>query len=404
MGYAFRNNSRKVRREKAGVDKQFQSIGINGMGKMNRFQNIIHAILSPAGISINREHPWDIQVKNDRFYQRVIREGSLGLGESYLDGWWECECLDEFFSRLLASRPEEKIRKDWKSFLHILNAVILNKGSKSRAFQIGERHYDMGNELYKNMLDKRLVYSCAYWKNAKNLDEAQEAKLDLICRKLGLQSGMRILDIGCGWGGFAKYASEKYGAEVVGITVSKEQLTLGEKLCKGLPVQIRLQDYRDIDGKFDHIVSIGMFEHVGYKNYSTFMGIVHKCLKDTGLFLLHTIGNCQSQVTTDPWIGKYIFPNSLVPSMKQISASAERLFVIEDWQNFGADYDVALMAWFRNFDSRWETLKEKFDERFYRLWKYYLLSCAGVFRSRHMQVWQIVFSKTGIPGGYHSIR
>lgn len=369
-----------------------------------RFKNIIQEILSPAGISINGNQPWDIQVRNDKFYQRVMREGSLGLGESYMDGWWECKCLDEFFHRLIPSRPEDKIRKDWKSLFHILNSVILNKGSKSRAFQIGEKHYDIGNELYMNMLDKRMVYSCAYWKGAKNLDEAQEAKLDLICRKLGLHSGMRILDIGCGWGSFAKYATEKCRVEVIGITVSKEQVELGRELCKGLPVEIRLQDYRDVGGKFDRIVSIGMFEHVGYKNYSTFMETVHKCLKDGGLFLLHTIGNNQSHVTTGPWIGKYIFPNSLVPAMRQICASVERLFVIEDWHNFGADYDATLIAWFKNFDSSWDKLKEKYDERFYRMWKYYLLSCAGAVRSRDMQVWQIVFSKTGVPGGYNSIR
>jgi len=335
--------------------------------KACRFKNTVQAILSPAGISINGDHPWDIKVKNDKFYQRAVREGSLGLGESYMDGWWECKCLDEFFSRLIPSRPEDKIKKNWKLIFHMLNAVMLNKGSKSRAFQIGERHYDIGNELYMNMLDKRMVYSCAYWKDAKNLDEAQEAKLDLICRKLGLQPGIRILDIGCGWGSFAKYAAKKYGVEVVGITVSKEQVKFGKELCKGLPVEIRLQDYRDVNESFDHIVSIGMFEHVGHKNYRTFMDIVHKCMRDDELFLLHTIGNCKSEVTTDPWIGKYIFPNSLVPSMKQISASIERLFVIEDWHNLGADYDATLMAWFKNFDSSWDKLKEKYGERFYRM-------------------------------------
>lgn len=321
-----------------------------------------------------------------------------------MDGWWECDRLDEFFYRLIPSRPEDKIKKDWKLFSHILKAVVLNNGSKSMAFQIGEKHYDIGNELYRNMLDKRMVYSCAYWKDAKNLDEAQEAKLDLICRKLGLHPGMRVLDIGCGWGGFAKYAAGKYGVEVVGITVAKEQVKLGKELCKGLPVEIRLQDYRDVNERLDRIVSVGMFEHVGYKNYRTYMQTVHNCLKDDGLFLLHTIGNSQSQVTTDRGLDKYIFPNSLVPSMKQICASIERLFVIEDLHNFGSHYDATLMAWFKNFDLSWNKLKEKYDVRFYRMWKYYLLSCAGAFRSRHMQVWQIIFSKKGVPGGYHSIR
>ncbi|HDY75814.1 MAG TPA: cyclopropane fatty acyl phospholipid synthase [Candidatus Marinimicrobia bacterium] len=372
--------------------------------KTNKLRNLLQEILSPAGITINGNKPWDIRIKNEKFYQRVLNDGSLGLGESYMDGWWECENLDELFYRIIPSQPEDKIKKNWKSLFYILRAVILNPGSRSRAFQIGEKHYDMGNELYKNMLDKRMVYSCAYWKDAKNLDDAQEAKLDLICRKLGLQPGDRFLDIGCGWGSLAKYAAEKYKVKVVGITVSKEQVTLGKEICKGLPVEIRLQDYRDIDEKFDHVVSVGMFEHVGYKNYKIYMETVHNCLRDDGLFLLHTIGNYQSQVTTDPWFGKYIFPNSFVPSMKQISVSIERLFIVEDWHNLGFDYDATLIAWFKKFDANWDKLKEKYDERFYRMWKYYLLKCAGLFRSRSMQVWQIVFSKKGVSGRYHSIR
>lgn len=372
--------------------------------KTNKLKNRVQEILSPADITINGNQPWEIQIKNEKFYQRVLNDGSLGLGESYMDGWWECENPDDFFCRIIPSQPENKIKKNWKSLFYIFNTGILNRGSKSRAFQIGEKHYDIGNELFKNMLDKRMVYSCAYWKDAKNLDDAQKAKLDLICRKLGLQPGTRILDIGCGWGSFAKYAAEKYRVEVVGITVSKEQVKLGKELCKGLPVEIRLQDYRDIDEKFDHAVSVGMFEHVGFRNYRTYMETVHNCLRDNGLFLLHTIGDIQSRVTPDPWLEKYIFPNSLIPSMKQISASIELLFVVEDWHNFGSDYDATLIAWFKNFDTNWDKLKEKYDDRFYRMWKYFLLSCAGIFRSRSMQVWQIVLSKKGVPGGYHSIR
>ena len=373
--------------------------------KTDKSKQIVEDILSSAGIAINGGQPWDIQINNKTFYQRVLNGGSLGLGESYMDGWWECEKLDDFFTRIIPARPEDRIRKNWRLLIHIGSAALLLNGiSKSRAFRIGERHYDIGNDLFKNMLDRRMVYSCAYWKDADNLDDAQEAKLDLVCRKLGLQPGDRVLDIGCGWGGFAKYAAEKYGVEVVGITVSKEQMELGKKLCEGLPVEIRLQDYRDVNGEFDHIVSVGMFEHVGCKNYRTYMESVHRCLKDGGLFLLHTIGNRHTMGSNDPWFEKYIFPNSIIPSMKQIGASVEELFVAEDWHNFGADYDRTLIAWFRNFDASWHKLKEKYDERFYRMWKYYLLSCAGIFRSRHLQVWQIVFSKNGVPGGYCSVR
>lgn len=370
----------------------------------DRLRNIVQEILSPAGITLNGDKPWDIQVRDERFYRRVLREGSLGLGESYMDGWWECEKLDDFFAKIIPTEPEDKIKKNWRVLFQILGEAILNPGRKSKAFQIAERHYDRGNELFKRMLDKRMVYSCGYWKDAGNLDDAQEAKLDLTCRKLGLRPGDRVLDIGCGWGSLAKYAAENYGVEVVGITVSNEQASLGRQLCEGLAVEIRLQDYRDIDETFDHIVSVGMFEHVGHKNYRTYMEKVHRCLKDDGLFLLHTIGNSRSNVMGDPWIDKYIFPNSIIPSIKQISASIEGLFIMEDLHNFGAYYDTTLCSWLDNFEKSWDRLKEIYDERFRRMWRYYLQLFMGSFRARHLHVWQMVLSKRGVPGGYQSVR
>lgn len=372
--------------------------------KSPRLKKIVQEIFSSADIEINGKRPWDLQIADEGFYRRVLREGNLGLGESYMDGWWECADLPEFFKRLVPSHPEEKLKMSWRLLLYLFQSVILNPGRRSKAFQIGEKHYDVGNELYRHMLDRRMVYSCAYWKDAETLDDAQEAKLDLICRKLGLRPGERILDIGCGWGSLAKYAAEKYGVSVVGITVSKEQLTLGKELCAGLPVDLRLQDYRDMEEKFDHIVSVGMFEHVGCKNYRTYMEVVRRCLEDNGLFLLHTIGSGTSQCSGDVWIDKYIFPNSMLPSMKQISASSEGLFVIEDMHNFGSYYDRTLCWWYDNFERNWEKLKLSHDERFYRMWKYYLMSFAGIFRSRYLHVWQMVFSKTGVRGGYRSLR
>ncbi len=376
----------------------------NMPAKIDGLKNLVKDILSPAGIAINGNQPWDIQVHNDAFYRRVLRDGSLGLGESYMDGWWDSERLDEFFTRIIPSQPEDKIRKSWKWLMYALVERLRNKGRKSRSFQIGERHYDIGNDLFQNMLDRRMIYSCGYWKEAGNLKDAQSDKLDLICRKLGIRHGDRVLDIGCGWGGFAIYAAEKYEAHVVGITVSKEQARFAQENCTGLPVEIRVQDYRDLDETFDHIVSVGMFEHVGWKNYRTYMEVAHRCLREDGLFLLHTIGSKRSNVGIDAWTEKYIFPNSCLPSMKQISTSIENLFVVEDWHNFGTDYDKTLTAWFGNFDASWEALRGKYGERFYRMWKYYLLSCAAAFRSRDLQVWQIVLSKNGVSGGYASIR
>jgi len=321
-----------------------------------------------------------------------------------MDGWWDAPILDQFFYKVLGAHLDQKFHLTTAFILSVAKAHIFNLQSGSRAFVVGEEHYDLGNDLYEAMLDKRMVYTCGYWKDAKTLDEAQEAKLDLVCKKIGLKKGDRILDIGCGWGSFAKYAAEKYEASVVGITVSKEQAVLARERCSGLPVEIRVQDYRDVDEEFDHIVSLGMFEHVGVKNYRTYFEVARRCLKDGGLFLLHTIGGNVSGHSTDPWIEKYIFPGGMLPSVAQIGKASEKLFVMEDWHNFGADYDKTLMAWFANFDSAWPTLKEKYGDRFYRMWKYYLLSCAGGFRARDFSLWQIVLSKEGVEGGYKSIR
>ncbi len=368
-------------------------------------QTELSQLLARVDIRINGTRPWDIHVHNQKFYSRILSQGSLGLGESYMDGWWDCAALDELFFRLIRSDLRSQVRP-WRLIFPYLYAKIFNGQRTAKAFTIGEMHYDIGNDLYSAMLDKRLTYTCGYWKNAKNLDQAQEAKLELVCRKIGLKKGQRVLDIGCGWGSFASYAAQKYGARVVGITVSKEQVVLARKLCKGLPVEIRLQDYREMNGneKFDHIVSLGMFEHVGPKNYQMYMEIADRCLKDDGFFLLHTIGSKRSLTIGDPWISKYIFPGAVLPSITQIGKSIERLFVMEDWHNFGSDYDKTLMAWFTNFDRAWPKLKSKYDERFYRMWKYYLLACAGSFRARHTQLWQIVLSKKGVIGGYKSIR
>jgi len=371
---------------------------------MKKEEKIVKSLLGEAGITVNGNEPFDIKIKNPKFYKRVLSQGSLGLGESYMDGWWDADVLDEFFNRLLSAKIDEKARMNLSMVFYGLSALAFNFQSKSRAFVIGKRHYDIGNDLYRVMLDKRMVYTCGYWKEAENLDDAQDAKLDLVCRKIGLKKGQKILDIGCGWGSFAKFAAEKYGAEVVGITVSEEQVKLGEKLCEGLPVEIRLQDYRDVNEKFDHIVSLGMFEHVGPKNYKTYMKTANRLLKDGGLFFLHTIGSNDSSVWFDPWMDKYIFPGGMIPSIKQIAKSVEGLFVVEDWHNFGADYDKTLMAWNKNFTENRNKIKTNYSDRFYRMWRYYLLSCAGGFRARKNQLWQVVLSKNGVPGGYDSIR
>lgn len=367
-----------------------------------RSKQAIQKIFDLANIKINGKRNWDITVNDDRFYSAVFAQGSLGLGESYMAGWWDCKKLDQFFYKILKAKLNKKIKKR-EIIGQVLKAKLFNLQSQAKAYNIGEKHYDIGNELYKNMLGKRMIYTCGYWKNAKTLDKAQEEKLDLICKKMGLKPGMKILDIGCGWGGFMKFAVKKYKVKAVGITISKEQAKLAREACKGLPIEIRLQDYRLLDEKFDRIISIGMFEHVGPKNYRTYMEVVNRCLKKEGLFLLHTIGGNISVKHVNKWIDKYIFPGGVLPSVSQIAESSEDLFSLEDWHNFGQDYDKTLMEWNKNFQNNWDKIKKNYSHRFKRMWEYYLLGCAGSFRAGNTRLWQIVFSKGDI-GEYISIR
>lgn len=359
----------------------------------------VETLLERADIALNGDRPWDIRVKNPQLFQRVLMKGSLGFGEAYMDGWWESQSLDQLVARLLRSRLDEKF-KSLIAFTDLLKARLLNRQSSRRAYMVGKDHYDIGNDLYQLMLDSRMIYSCGYWKNAKTLEEAQREKLDLTCRKLHLKPGQKVLDVGCGWGGTARYMAEHYDVEVVGITISEEQAKLARERCRGLPIEIRVQDYRSVSGLFDRIVSIGMFEHVGYKNFRTYFKKLSELLHDDGLFLLHTIGGNTPAKKTDPWIERYIFPNGVIPSSQQISSAFEGSFVLEDWHNFGHDYDKTLMAWYDNFINSWSHLQHKYNERFKRMWTYYLLASAGSFRARENQLWQIVLAKETLTERY----
>lgn len=370
----------------------------------SRSRRWFHNQLSRLNIPLNSDGPAAVHVLNDAFYDQAVPRGVEGILDAYVEGWWDCPRLDELTAKVLAYDPDLPASGRLSLFVGKLAARLFNRQSRARSKQV-RKHYDLGNDLFEAMLDRRMVYSCAYWKDAANLDEAQEAKLALIAKKVGLRPGMRVLDIGCGWGSFAKYAAETYGVSVVGVTLSENQHELGCNLCRGLPVDLRLQDYRDLnEAPFDAVVSIGMFEHVGHKNYRRFMQVVRRCLAPEGLFLLQTIGESSSTVAIHPWINRNVFPNAVLPSPRWITTAAEEVLVLEDWHGFGHDYDKTLMAWFANFDANWPRLRDRYGDRFYRLWKCYLLICAGSFRARVNQLWQIVFSPSGHAGGYVSCR
>lgn len=362
------------------------------------YRRKVEKLLEGTDVRFDGSRPWDVQVHHPDLFRRVLAHGSLGLGEAYMEGWWDCDDLEGMIFRLLEAQIDE--RPSWDLVLMTLRARLMNLQSRSRAFLVARRHYDLDVGLYQAMLGRRLIYSCGYWQQAADLDGAQEAKLELVFRKLGLQPGMRVLDIGCGWGEALKLAAERYGVSGVGITVSAEQQHYAEQLCRGLPLSFQLQDYRGLTGRFDRIFSIGMFEHVGCKNYRTYMQVTRRCLKKDGLFLLHCIGGNRSVHETDPWIQKYIFPNGMLPSIRQIGAAIEDLFIMEDWHNFGVNYERTLLAWRANFEAHWNELRQRFDATFRRMWLFYLGSSAASFRARKSQLWQLVLSPEGVPGGY----
>jgi cyclopropane-fatty-acyl-phospholipid synthase len=360
----------------------------------------IRTALASAGVEVGGDRPWDIQVNRPELYARVFAEGSVGAGEAYMDGWWDCPALDEFFLRVVSADLGGRLKPNLHTLGLALSARLQNRQSRHRALQAVKTHYDLDVAVFEATFDRRLTGSCGYWKNAGTLDEAQEAKLDLVCRKIGLTANQHVLDIGCGWGAFMGFAAERYGASCVGVTVSEQQVDYARKRYAGLPADFQLMDYRAFDGSADHVVSMGMFEHVGPRNYRTYFARAQRALRPGGVFLLHTIFANEREATIDPWLDRYIFPSGALPTVGQIATAVEGLFVIEDVENFGPDYDRTLMAWRENFRGHWPELSDRYGERFCRMWDYYLSCCAGAFRSRAISVGHFVLSPAGVPGGW----
>lgn len=360
-----------------------------------RTQDLFRDLLARADVVVGGDRPWDVQVHDDRVWMRLLRDGTLGAGESYEEGWWDTPALDQFIDRILRARFDAALRDSWPLVAQAVRARVLNLQSITRSFDNGQHHYDIGNDLYEAMLGGRLLYTCAYWRDAKTLDEAQDAKLDLVCRKIGLHKGMRVLDLGCGWGGFAAFAAERYGVTVTGYTVSQEQVRWANQRYPHLPIDIRLDDYRNATGVFDAVVSIGLMEHVGWKNYRGYMKLVDRLLAPGGVAFVHTIAGNVPRAHIEPWFDKYIFPNAVLPTLTRLTSAMEGIFIPEDVHNIGEDYDRTLLAWWHNFDAAWPALRARYGEPFYRRWKYYLLASAGAFRARAQQLFQIVMTRPG---------
>jgi cyclopropane-fatty-acyl-phospholipid synthase len=381
---------------------------------MSQAPALIRALTDRADVGFQGERPWDLQVHNPRLYGDLLNRGSLALGEGYVNGDWDCGALDVLFTRLLSQPACRQVAMGSQPLARLLGQAQqlaerwVNWQSCSRAHMVGQHHYDIDDRVYGAMLDSRRLYSCGYWQDAADLETAQLHKLQRICQKLELSPGQRLLDIGCGWGGLAVHAARHHGVEVVGITVSAQQASYCRDHSGELPIEVLLCDYRsDLvkqQGRFDRVVSVGMLEHVGRRNDRAYFEVVNAQLAADGLALIQTIGSHDTNRALDPWINTYIFPNGRLPSAQQLCHGFEPWFLLEDWENFGADYDITLLAWWRNFERAWPQLMDELGDQFFRVWKYYLLSCAGFFRSGQGQLWQVVLSKKGSGKSYRSIR
>ncbi|MGB4076280.1 MAG: cyclopropane fatty acyl phospholipid synthase [Minisyncoccia bacterium] len=363
------------------------------------------------GVSLDGNNSWDPRIRNERFYERVLREGRLGAAESYMDGRWECSNLPELFYRLLSSGFDQKLYElPALRFLESLRRFgmgLWNRQTKERSLAVGEVHYD--DRVFQTAaLGDRMVASCAYYdRGASTLDEAQDHKMALICEKLYLEDGHRLLDIGCGWGTLMHYAESTRALRAIGLTISRDQQEYARKRYPEKNLEFLLEDYRDFKasaGSFERVVSVGMLEHVGKKNYPTYFNRVRHFLAEDGLFLLHSIVGRQRENGTDPFIDKYIFPNGELPTMAEILESVEGTFVVEDLHNLGTNYEWTLRAWRENLQLRWSDIVAAHGMRTARMYEYYLAISEAAFRSRTLNVVQIVLSPRGKRGGYRSIR
>ena len=362
----------------------------------------VESLLERADVRTDGSRPWDIQVHNERFFRRVLAGADLGLGESYMDGDWSCGQLDELASRLFHADVDRVAPRP----IDVFNAAVarvMTRQTRTRVHRHVAPHYNLGNDLFEAMLDTRhMAYTCAYWRTgAQTLEEAQEAKLDLVCRKLTLEPGMRVLDIGCGWGGLARFAAERYGVAVTGVTLSREQAALGTARAAGLPVDLRVQDYRDVTGLFDRVVSIGCLEHIGHRNHRRYFEAIRARLAPGGYAVVHAIGVCKTEYRAGRFLDKYVFPLVNLPSIAQIGRAIDGRFILDDAHNIGLDYDRTLMEWNTRFQRAWPALRPRYepllDGRFKRMFECYLLTSAGFVRSRRAQVWQMVLTPPGTP-------
>lgn len=358
------------------------------------FKLTLTTLLREANIEPNGASPWDPQIKDERFYRTVLLRGSVGLGDAYLNGWWECADISGFILRIIKSGIHLRVpRVD--IFLRRLRFGLIDAQNRIRSKRVAELHYDEDPYIFEVMLGSTNSYTCARWKGVITLDAAQQQKMDLLCKKAGLSSGMTVLDIGSGWGGFLAYAAERYQVRGIGLTISKTQLDYARKRYGNLPVEFRLQDYRDFVGGVDAVVSICVIEHVGSDHYREYFQKVRETLtREDGFFAMQCILACDTQARMDPWTEKHIFPNGILPTLERIENAVEGILHIVDREFFRDDYVRTFSAWYENLVRNKNAIIARCGVRYFRKYEYYLCLYIAGFGSGRIDVGQFVLSPT----------
>lgn len=361
-----------------------------------KFQN---QVIPAVGVSV--------MVSDFSFYQDMLLKGTLGAGESYIEGKWECNSLYELF-RIIVKQQEnmDGLDKGWAKLLQTFHRSIkkLSKNSLSGAKKNISTHYDLGNDFFQTFLDPTLCYSSALFTKAElSLEQASIEKMKRICDQLELKKGEHLLEIGSGWGGLAMYAAKNYDCKVTTITLSTEQKNFVEQKVKeeGLEgkVQVYLRDYREMSGCFDKIVSVEMIEAVGHEYHKTYMQIIDSCLKEGGLAMIQAIllpdDRYDRHLKTKDFIQQYIFPGSIIPSKKRLKEAMEKTKLEEvDYYEMGQEYAKTLLYWNQAFQNKKEKIKQLgYSEQFIRMWEYYLNYCAAGFKENYLLTGQILLEK-----------
>lgn len=381
---------------------------------MDAYKSHVISFLEKAGIAIGGPNDFDIHVNDDRFYEMFFKDRTVGAGEAYTEGFWDVKDLKLLAEKIFLSGKLDHQYGFLNNLIYQLNKA---QGKLKALFDI-KKTYDHNIELYRAMLDKRLLYTCAYWNNidysVANLDLAQEQKLELVCQKLGLHQqpkGQSILDYGCGFAGFAKYAHEKYGAKVVGITISKLQYKVAKEICKGLPIEIRFQDYRDIPkGElYDHLVALGIIEHITVKNAREFILNAKSHLKNEkyqdNRFVLHGMFTNGTEHRIDPWMEKYIFPGAEIFTFKHLFDMIHGVFYCQDFHPFGPDYSLTADAWYQRLEMNYgNLLPSEQNNEFMRTFEFYLKTASASFLTQRNNLMQMVLTHGPVINGLEPVR